>query len=265
MSSTPILKSDIIKAVCDFAPLSLQESWDNSGLQVGSIDSPCTGVLLCVDCTPTIVAEAIERGCNLVIAHHPLLFRGLKRISPGDNVVQQTVIDAIKGDVTVFSSHTALDSTPGGISWEMARRLGATVTGVLSPGADPNSGLGVVAEFPQEISAAEFVAKIKDAFGSTVVRASQVPTAGIRRIGLCGGSGGEFIPMAIEAGCQAYLCSDTRYHDFVDYGKRIFLTDIGHFESEECAKQLFYKVISEFFPNFAVYKSDKEENSIKYL
>ena len=257
--------AEIIKVVTDFAPLSIQESWDNSGVQVGATVGQCTGTLLCVDCTPGIIAEAVAKGCNLVIAHHPLLFRGLKRISPGDNVVQQTVIDAIRAGVTVFSSHTALDSAPDGISWQMAKMLGAKVAGVLSPGADENTGLGVTAEFPEPISAQKLVAKIKSAFGSDVVRCSQVPDTAISRIGMCGGSGGEFIPMAIEAGCQAYLTSDTRYHDFVDYGKRIFLTDIGHFESEACAKQIFYNVISEFFPNFAVYKSESERNSIIYL
>ena len=256
---------EIIKSVTDFAPLSLQESWDNTGVQVGATDQECTGALLCVDCTPGIVAEAVEKGCNLIIAHHPLLFRGLKRISPGDNVVQQTVIEAIRAGVSVFSCHTSLDSTPGGISWQMAKMLGATTLGVLSPGSDPDAGLGVVAEFPEEIPPGEFVARIKAAFGSDIVRCSQLPSGKIRRIGICGGSGGEFIPLAIEAGCQAYLSSDTRYHDFVDYGKRIFLTDIGHFESEACAKQIFYNVISEFFPNFAVYKSESERNSIIYL
>ena len=89
----------IINAVADFAPLSLQESWDNSGVQVGATDIACTGVMLCVDVTPDVIAEAAARGCNLVIAHHPLLFRGLKQIVPGNNIVQQAVIDAIRGGI----------------------------------------------------------------------------------------------------------------------------------------------------------------------
>ena len=143
--------------------------------------------------------------------------------------------------------------------------LGAEVESVLSPGHTEGTGLGVVARFAQPLSCTELAARIKDTFGSPVVRCSAPGPRPISRIGICGGSGGEFIPAAISAGCQAYLCSDTRYHDFVDYGKRIFLTDIGHFESEECAKQIFYNIISEFFPNFAVYKSESERNSINYL
>jgi len=266
MSDTAVIsKHQIIDAVTDFAPLALQESWDNSGVQLGGVDSQCTGVMLCVDCTPEVLDEAMSRGCNLVVSHHPLLFRGLKHICPGRSLVEDTVIKAITNGITIFASHTALDSAAGGISWQMAKMLGAKVEAVLSPGATPGTGLGVVAEFPKEVTACELIAKIKNTFSSDIIRCSQRPEGGIKRMGLCGGSGGELIPDAIAAGCQAYLSSDTRYHDFVDYGKRIFLADIGHFESEECAKQILFNVISKFFPNFAVYKSESERNSINYL
>lgn len=256
----------IIDAINNFAPLSLQESWDNSGVQVGAVDRECTGVLLCVDVTPGIIDEAARRGCNLVIAHHPLLFRGLKQICPGDNVVQQSVIEAIRHDITVFSSHTSLDSTPGGISHRIARMLGAEVLSPLSAPEGSETGLGVVAVFDKPLTPAQFVERVKDAFGSSVVRCSAaLPDATIRRIALCGGSGGEFIPLAVEKGCDVMLTSDVRYHDFVDFGKRIFIADIGHYESEECAKQIFYDIISDFFPNFAVCKSETERNPINYL
>ena len=230
-----ITKRQIIDAVNGFAPLSLQESWDNSGVQVGDIDSACTGVLLCVDCTPVIIDEAIARGCNLVISHHPLLFRGLKHICPGNSLVEDTVIRAITAGISVFASHTALDSARGGISWHIADRWES----VLSPGHTEGTGLGVVARFAQPLSCTELAARIKRhiRLARSALLSTHTPAHIAYRI--CGGSGGEFIPAAISAGCQAYLCSDTRYHDFVDYGKRIFLTDIGHFESEECAKQIF--------------------------
>lgn len=257
--------SEIIDAVTLRSPLSLQESWDNSGVQVGATDGECTGVLLCVDCSPVAVAEAVEKGCNLIISHHPLIFKGLKHIVPGESKVQQAVIDAIRGGVTVFALHTPVDSSRDGISWTMARMLGAAPVRPLAPGSDSENGLGMVAEYPTAISETDFVAKIKSAFGSPVVRCSALSSKRISRIGLCGGSGGEFIPTAIAAGCDAYLSSDIRYHDFVDYGNDIFLTDIGHFESEQCSKEIFYRQISEIFPNFAVYKSETERNSINYL
>jgi len=256
---------NIIDVVADFAPQYLQESWDNTGVQVGGTDIPCTGTMLCVDATPQVIAEAAARRCNLVISHHPLLFRGLKRISPGPDVVQQTVIDAIRADITVYSSHTALDSTPGGISHRMAAMLGAKITAVLAPNGTDGCGLGVVAALPKPLTPATFITLVKNTFGSTTVRCSQGTGHDISILALCGGSGGEFIPAAISAGAQAYLSSDIRYHDFVDFGKQIFLSDIGHFEAESCAKEIFYELISEKFPNFAVYKSESETNSIKYL
>ena len=257
--------AEVINAINDFAPLSLQESWDNSGVQVGDITAECSGVLLCVDATETIIDEAIARGCNLVIAHHPLLFRGLKQIV-GKSLVERTVLKAIRRSITVFSAHTSLDSTRGGISWEMARMLGSEVTGILSPStSDPSIGLGVIAEFSTPFTPEEFTAKVKQTFGSPICRCTAAPNATIQRIAMCGGAGGEFINEAIAAGAQAYISSDTRYHDFVDHASDIFLVDIGHYESESCAKDIFYRVITEKFPNFAVCKSELEKNPINYL
>ena len=259
--------ADIIREVNDFAPLGLQESWDNSGIQVGSTDIECTGVMICVDVTPDVISEAGSRGCNLIISHHPLLFKGLKQICPGDNVVQQSVIEAIRRGITVYSSHTALDSASHGISYRIVRMLGAEPLHPLVDGPLPSTGLGCVAEFERPVGTAEFCRRVRTAMaGSGLLRCSDPESKGeFSRIAVCGGSGGEFIPKAIEAGCGAYLTSDVRYHDFVDYGKRIFLVDIGHFDSEKCAKQIFYEIISEKFHNFAIYKSETERNPIYYL
>lgn len=257
--------SDIINAINDFAPLNLQESWDNSGVQVGDCNAGCTGALLCVDVTPVVVAEARERGCNLIVAHHPLLFKGLKSIT-GATPVERAVIEAIRAGITIYSAHTSLDSAPGGISHEMAEKLGAQVVGVLAPSpGDDKVGLGVVAQLPAPLSRDEFAALVKSAFGSPVCRCSAGTGEPISRIAMCGGAGGEFIPAAKAAGAQAYLTSDVRYHDFVDHGNDIFIVDIGHFESESCAKDIFYRLISKKFHNFAVYKSEKEQNPINYI
>ena len=255
---------EIIEVVNEFAPLSLQESWDNSGIQVGQADAECTGALLCVDVTPEAIDEACAKGCNLIISHHPLLFRGLKQVCLGDNQVQNCVYRAIQRGVTIFSSHTALDCASQGVSRRMALMLGAVPAGPLTPGTDPDTGLGCIAEFAVPMSGVEFVELVKNTFGSPVVRASR-RESNVRRIGLCGGAGGEFIPRAIANGCDAYLTSDVRYHDFVDYGGRIFITDIGHFESEECSKQIFYDIITEKYPDFPVIKSTTERNPIRYL
>lgn len=124
--------SDITAAIERFAPLDLQEDYDNSGLIVGQAEEECTGVLLTVDVTETTVAEAIEEGCNLIVSHHPLIFKGLKRLT-GSTPTQRAVIHAIKGNVAIYASHTSMDNAHGGVSWRMAELLELDDIEVLQP------------------------------------------------------------------------------------------------------------------------------------
>lgn len=250
--------TDVIETI---APLSLQESWDNSGWQTGDPDAECTGVLLCVDVTPAVLEEARQKGCNLVIAHHPLIFKGLRQITGRDRV-ERCVCQAIKDGISVYSSHTAVDCAPAGVSWEMAALLGLSDVQPLD-----GSGLGVIGDMPEAIPWRDFVAKVKEAFGATTVKCSRVPFDGmmVRRIGLCGGAGAEFLPEALRRGAQAYVTADCKLNQFLDHADDILLVDAGHFETEQCTKEIFYRAISEKFPNFAVWKSTVEKNPVVYL
>lgn len=258
--------ADIIDAIETVAPPALQEEWDNTGLLVGRREAECRGVMLCVDVTVEIVREALDAGCDMIVSHHPLIFKGLKRLN-GAGRVEQSVELAIKEGVAIYCCHTSIDNAPGGVSWTMAKRLGVTDCGVLSQhaGNDPTVGLGTIGRFSEPLAAAELVERVKRSFGSPVARCSRLPQGAISRVAMCGGSGSEFLGEAIAAGAQAYITSDTRYHDFVDYGDKIFIVDIGHFESEECTKEIFYQIITEKFPNFAVRYSVIETNPISYL
>ena len=122
----------VLSALEQFAPLPLQESWDNAGLQVGLTEAEVSGALLCLDVNEKIVDEAIAKGCNLIVSHHPLLFRGLKQIS-GVNDVQRTVIKAIKHDIVVISMHTNMDNARDGVNWKIAEKLGLMNIQFLSP------------------------------------------------------------------------------------------------------------------------------------
>ena len=153
-------------ALEQFAPLPLQESWDNAGLQVGLTEAEVSGALLCLDVNEQIVDEAIEKGCNLIVSHHPLLFRGLKQVS-GTNYVQRCVMKAIKNDIVIVSMHTNMDNAKYGVNWKIAERLGLhncrffaqkTVDGV-------EAGSGVVGELSQPVEAHDFVALLKQQFG----------------------------------------------------------------------------------------------------
>lgn len=258
---------DIINAVESVAPPVLQESWDNTGLQVGHPSDPVTGVMTVVDVRPEYIGEAARRGLNMVVSHHPLIFKGLKSLT-GATPVQQAVELAIRLGIAVYSSHTALDNTEGGVSHAMARRLGMKVESVLSPLTPAgNAGSGVVAAADRALSPAELAALAKKAFGCATVRCSdpQVAPSRISRVAMCGGAGGSFIDDALKVGADAYITGDLRYHDFVDYAGRIFLVDCGHFETEELTRDLFASIITSQFPELPVHKSEYEHNPVKYL
>lgn len=121
---------EITKAIEDYAPLWLQESYDNAGVQVGDLSAEVTGVLLCTDITEPVLDEAIAKGANLVISHHPLIFRPLKKIA-GRSVVERIVAKAIKNDVTLYAAHTNMDNAYGGVNFKMAEKLGLQNVEVL--------------------------------------------------------------------------------------------------------------------------------------
>ena len=115
----------MVNALEKFAPLPLQESYDNAGLQVGLTETEVSGALLCLDVTEQVVDEAIEKGCNLIVSHHPLIFRALKRVSDA-NMVQRCLMKAILNHVAIVSMHTNIDNAEGGGNYKMAEKLGLT-------------------------------------------------------------------------------------------------------------------------------------------
>ena len=123
---------DLTRLLEAAAPLAYQESYDNAGLQCGNPQAEITGVLIALDCTPAVVAEAVRRGCNVVVAHHPVIFRPLKRLV-GANEVERTIIAALKSDVAVYAAHTNLDNVRGGVNDKLAEKLGLLKTRVLAP------------------------------------------------------------------------------------------------------------------------------------
>lgn len=123
---------DIIHSLEEWAPVALAESYDNVGLIVGDQNREITGVLISLDCTEKIVEEAIAKGCNLVISHHPLLFKGLKRLT-GSNYVERTVELAIKNDIALYAIHTNLDNVNTGVNKRIADKIGLENTRILAP------------------------------------------------------------------------------------------------------------------------------------
>ena len=240
---------DVTKVIEEFAPLSIQEKWDNSGLCIGSPDSPVTSVLLGLDCTPELVDEAVECGADMIVTHHPLIFSGLKKISP-DDMIGKAVFKAIKAGISIYAAHTNADKVIAGVSGAMAAKLGLKDVEILSDEGE-GTGLGVVGNLPEPLTVEQAVELVKNCFSLSALRASRPLEGKIERVAMCGGSGGSLIAAAKAAGAQLYLSGDISYHNFFT-SDDFMLMDIGHYESEIEIVDILFSLIKKNFPTFAV-------------
>lgn len=240
---------DVAAVIEEFAPLGIQESWDNSGLCIGSPDSPVTSVILGLDCTPELVDEAIACGADMIVTHHPLIFSGLRQITP-DDPVGLAVIKAVSAGISVYAAHTSADKVIAGVSGAMARRLGLEDITILDP-EDGDTGLGAVGNLPEAMPAEEAVRYVKERFSLKMVRTSRFPDIPVSRIAMCGGSGSSLIGKAMASGAQMYLCGDVSYHHFFTK-KDFMIVDVGHYESEIEIVAILFSLLRKNFPTFAV-------------
>jgi dinuclear metal center YbgI/SA1388 family protein len=205
-------QQDVESVLEELAPASLAEDWDNVGWQVRCDSDDVTGVLSAVDATAAVVDEAEKLGFNLILAHHPLLFRPLRSVDSRSRV-GEIVTKALGHGISILSAHTNWDAAPGGISWALARHLGLEPVEPLLPVAGvPNAGLGVIAESRAPLNAQSLVTQLQDELGSAVT--SWVGAAdGHCRVALMGGSGTLGIARAAQMGATLYVTADVRYHD----------------------------------------------------
>lgn len=243
---------EIIAEIENFAPLSIQESWDNSGLIIGSPEDEVHGVLVGFDCTPELVEEAAEKGADMIVTHHPLIFKGIRKISP-DDVVGLAIIKAIQSGIAIYAAHTTADKVADGVSGAMARRLNLQKVEILDPDGE-GTGLGLIGDLPCPLTAMEAVELVKKSFHLKVIRASRPIPGKISKVALCGGSGSCYIDLAHEKGAQLYITGDITYHNFF-VTNDFMLMDIGHFESEIDIADIFFTLLKKKFPNFAVHIS----------
>lgn len=256
-----ITVGDIAAVIEEFAPLSLQESYDNAGLQVGSPGARVTAVMLCLDVTEDVLNEARLRQCDMIVSHHPLIFHALRSLTGADET-QRIAIGALRDGIAVYSAHTNLDSAWNGVSHEMAHILGVENLRVLAPGADPRAGLGVCGDI-SPTPKLEFIRRVKEKFNVKCLRfSSQSPAIVLKKVALCGGSGASLIKDAIAAGADIFITGDVKYHDFTAFGQDIVIADIGHYESELCSMRIFSRIIREKYPDLVVYFSEDQQSPI---
>ena len=360
---------DIISAIEEIAPLSYQESYDNAGLIVGKYDCELTGALICLDVVEEVVEEAIAKGLNLIISHHPIVFKGLKRFN-GNNYVERTVMLAIQNNIAIYSAHTNLDSVKGGVSDKMCDVLGLINRRILDPVSEdlkklityvpsekaeevrhslfeagagqigkydscsfntkgegtfkanegtspyvgkqgelhyesetrietifpkhlqgkvinalhrshpyeelaydiysldnknPQVGLGMIGELETPMDSEAFLLKLKHLFNCGGIRHTSIIKDKIKKVALCGGSGSFLLGKAKSAKADIYITGDFKYHEFFDAEGKLIIADIGHYESEQFTREIFYEIVTKKFPNFAVRISEINSNPINYL
>ncbi|MBV6485562.1 MAG: GTP cyclohydrolase 1 type 2 [Flavobacteriales bacterium] len=360
--------ADIIKIIEDFAPLSYQENYDNAGLIVGDRSNIVSGVLICLDSTEEVINEAINKKCNLVIAHHPIVFSGLKKIT-GKTYIERTIIKAIKHDIAIYAAHTNLDNVFGGVNFKIAEKLGLKNVQILSkkkqllnklvvfcPLSHANQvreelfksgagsignysecsfntigqgtfkaneqakpfvgeqdklhledevkievvvesflikqvvehmlkvhpyeevaydvfemqnshqiGSGVVGDLEANLDEVSFLTQLKKVFFAKGIRYTALKNKPIKRVAICGGSGSFLLNDAVFSGADIFVSSDFKYHQFFDAEDKIIIADIGHYESEQFTKEIFYDLLTKKIPNFAVHLSEINTNPINYL
>ena len=252
----------VLSALEQFAPLPLQESWDNAGLQLGLTEAEVSGALLCLDVNEKIVDEAIRKGCNLIVSHHPLLFRGLKQIS-GDDYVQRSVIKALKNDIVVVSMHTNMDNAQGGVNWKIAEKLGATVLNGLA--AENEKTPLVLAELPQSLDARAFIELVKKQFGVECAQCNELLLRPIKKVAICGGAGDFLLDEALVQGADAFITGEMHYHQYFGYEQRIQICIIGHYQSEQFTSEIFRDIIQKECPGVRTEIAETNTNPIVYL
>jgi dinuclear metal center YbgI/SA1388 family protein len=258
--------ADILSVLEAVAPPHLQESYDNAGLLVGSPDAEVRGVLFCLDSTEDVVNEAISLDCNLVVAHHPIVFRGLKRLN-GATYIERTVMQAIRQNVAIYAIHTNLDNVrQQGVNAKIAERLGLADTRILAPRAGTSEvGAGLLGTLPSPMDETAFLQHLKNALKTNCVRHTALRGKPVRSVAVCGGAGSFLLPEALRAGADAFVTADFKYHEFFDAEGRLVVADVGHYESEQFTIELLRDIVQEKFPTFALHLTGLNTNPVFYF
>ncbi len=253
----------IISVLESAAPLRLQDDYDNSGLQIGFLSDDISRVLICLDVTEEIVDEAIEKGAQLILSHHPLLFRGLKQIS--DKTYQQRVaVKAIKAGIAIYSAHTAIDNAPDGVNYKIASLIGLQDLRWLEPKAGENAGSGVVGELGTAMSDGDFFRLLAGKFGVECLRHSKCSGRMIKTVAVCGGAGAFLMPKAMACGADCFVCGEFHYHDYFENGT-MSLAELGHYHSEKFTIDLFEEILGRAFGSeLELIKTSVNTNPIQY-
>ena len=244
---------EVVFALERFAPLPLQESYDNAGLQVGLTEVEASGALLCLDVTEEVIDEAVSLGCNLIVSHHPLLFHGLKTVS----------------------DRNYLDNAEDGVNFKIAEKLELEQVRLLLPhpvkvkdgGHEYTvmAGSGVIGVLPQPEDSLKFLQRIKSVFHIECLMHNELLQRPVRKVVLCGGAGDFMLEEALNQKADAFLTGEMHYHQYFGHDQELQIAVMGHYQSEQYTKEIFYSIIGEICPELPLYMTAVDTNPIKYL
>ena len=256
---------EIINTLEEFAPLALQEEYDNAGVQIQSVpDEKVSGVLLCLDVTEKVIDEAVYKHCNLIVSHHPLMFRPQKKITP-DDYIGRCILSAIKNGITIYSAHTNLDNAEGGVNFRMAERLELNECRFLSPlRKELPGGSGLIGTLSQPMNRDRFLDFVKDTFKAKSLRYNDSSKTEITTVALCGGAGAFLLPNAINCGADVFITGEVGYHRFFGLENDILLVELGHYETEQYTIQLIHDILADKHPGLQIFETDCTTNPIMY-
>jgi dinuclear metal center YbgI/SA1388 family protein len=273
-----MIVDEIARFLDQFAPADLAESWDNVGLLAGDRDAPVSKVMTCLTITPDSAQEAISAGAELIVAHHPLPFRPLRRLTT-DTPEGRLLCDLLAARIAIYSPHTAFDSTTGGINDRLAAGLGLVDVQPLV--VLPDAAGAAVAAGQSVANLRGAGRRGRAAGGATVdalaarvkqfLRIGQIQAVGDTRriaknVAVACGSAGEFLAPAHAAGCQLLVTGEVRFHTCLEAeGLGVALLVVGHFASERFAVEGLADVLAKRFPSVSVWASRHERDPLRWL
>jgi len=257
--------ADIAELLSEFAPPRLAASWDNVGLLIGDARRPADRVMTCLTLTQTTAAEAVAQSADLVIAHHPLPFHALKRIT-ADDPSGRVILQMIESKVAVYSPHSAFDSCRKGINQQLAAALQLTDITPLTPADDlqeTDVGTGRVGclEPPQPLSGV--IDRLKTFLNVPHIRYVGDADSAVSRIAIACGSGGSMLRIAIAAGANGFLTGEASFHDcLLAEQENVSLLLVGHYASERFAVETLAEHLQQQLPDATIWPARTERNPI---
>ena len=258
--------SDILKLVETLAPRSMKMDWDNVGLLCGSRSTPVTKILVALDPFEHVCKEAAQWGAELIVTHHPLIFRPLPNVTD-ETTIGRGIRTLIKHDISAINAHTNLDQAPGGVNDILARKLALDNVRVISPRGTTEAGepwgLLRMGEVPEQ-SLEAFLGHVKALLNCEGLRYAEGGKS-VKKVAVGGGACADGFREALDAGCDTFVTSDIKYNQFWDaHDLGLNLIDAGHFHTENPVVSVLAEKIAAAFPEVEVKISESHRDCMKY-